>query len=383
MKKENELNFFVAVDSFKQSLSSREVNEVIKRSIVEILPDSNVDTLCISDGGEGALDSIYSSVGGEYITVQAHDSLMKPKDIRYLKTEIDHNVVAVIESAKVIGLDLVDVSENSFLGGTSFGLGEILHDAVTRGFKKVIVFIGGTSTADCGLGLLEALGYVIEYNSKYGNPLISFSDIKKGKQSLDLSGIEIIIATDVNSEIDNKNNNSFVQYNRQKGSTEELDKLVLISSEKLFKKLKVVSKRDISGISGTGAGGGIAGALVFLGGNIYSGFELIAKISDFEKRIKKADIVITGEGKVDTQTNNGKVPYAISIIAKENEIPVIVICGKNELDVVNMISSNFAGIFSIQSGPTSLNEALKPSIAIKNIEKTIISIIQFLRVVIK
>lgn len=366
----------VAVDSFKESMSSCEINEVIKNQIEQSFSQYSVETVTISDGGEGTLDSIYHSIGGTYEDIESVDSLNRKIFVKYLTSIVDGVKTAFIESAKIIGIDLVTISEQSFAQGSSYGLGLVILDAIKKENKRIIVFLGGTATGDGGLGLLSALGYKVE-SGNYGNQLLGFKRILSVNSQELFRDVDLIVATDVDSTLGGKIN-SFTQYNSQKGSTSEQDAIINCCTKKYIKNINNLSEIDISKIPGTGAAGGLGGALVLLGATIVNGFDLIKKIVNLSKKIEDADLIITGEGKIDSQTQNGKVPFALAKLAKSLNIPIIAICGRNALSPEELKDSLFNGVFSIQSEPITLEEALEIEYAEMNIQKMIVAIMKMI-----
>ena len=337
----------VAMDSFKGSLTSSEAGEAVKRGILKARPDAEVTVLPLADGGEGTLDCIAPYIGGEEIRLKVTGPLGNPVDSSYIfdrETE-----TAYIEMAKASGLTLISESERDPYLTTSYGTGELIRDAVERGASRLCVFIGGSATNDGGAGALQALG--ARLTDADGNEIrqgaIGLKDLKavdlSGLAAVDLSGIdidilsglnedelsdmaahniEITVASDVINPLCGPDGASFV-YGPQKGASHG-------ACENLDKWLKHFS--ELSGFdpfeAGTGAAGGMSFALKnFLGAQIRSGAEIVTEITDAEARISESDIVITGEGRMDGQTVNGKAPFRILELGLEYGKPVHGICG--------------------------------------------------------
>ena len=337
----------VAMDSFKGSLTSIEAGEAVKRGILMARPDAEVTVLPLADGGEGTLDCIAPYVGGEEIRLMVAGPLGTPVDSSYIYDS--ENETAYIEMAKASGLTLISEGERDPYHATSYGTGELIRDAVERGASRLCVFIGGSATNDGGAGTLQALGAKLLDGE--GNEIRQgakgLKDLKavdlSGLAAVDLSGIdinilsglteeelsdmaahniEITVASDVINPLCGPDGASFV-YGPQKGASPE-------ACENMDKWLKRFA--ELSGFDpfeeGTGAAGGMSFALKnFLGAQIRSGAEIITEITEAEARISESDVVITGEGRMDGQTVNGKAPFRILELGLEHGKPVHGICG--------------------------------------------------------
>lgn len=359
------MDILVAVDSFKGSATSHEINSKIKKGL-ESCGDIRVQTLAISDGGEGTLEVLKEGLGGEVVTVQTFDALMNSIESEYLLTKFDGKQTIIIEAASCIGLDLNEPSIDNFINGTSYGLGVMLKEALKQNVPQIIVTLGGTGTADGGLGVLEALGYDIFTDNLNGNQLMGFTEIKKTNRVIDCSDTSIIIASDVTATMLDTEN-SFVQFNKQKGSNLEVDKILAEKAKLLVHNYLSEFDIDVEKIEGSGAAGGIGSALSIVGGRVVSGFEMISKILGIEEKIKNVDWIITGEGRLDGQSQHGKVPYAIGQLANMYNKKVIALCGSYEMDSIELFN-HFTGVFSVQSGPISLIQAMEKETVLKNLE---------------
>ena len=337
----------VAMDSFKGSLTSTEAGEAVKRGILKARPDAEVTVLPLADGGEGTLDCIAPYIGGEEIRLKVTGPLGNPVDSSYI---FDHETeTAYIEMAKASGLTLIGENERDPYHATSYGTGELIRDAVEKGASSLFIFIGGSATNDGGAGALQALG--VRLTNAEGNEIrhgaIGLKDLKavdlSGLAAVDLSGIDIdilsgltedelsdmaarnlaiTVASDVINPPCGPDGSSFV-YGPQKGASPE-------ACENMDKWLKHFA--ELSGFdpfeAGTGAAGGMSFALKnFLGAQIRSGAEIVTEITEAEARISESDVVITGEGRMDGQTVNGKAPFRILELGLEYGKPVHGICG--------------------------------------------------------
>ena len=335
------------MDSFKGSLTSSEAGEAVKRGILKACPDAEVTVLPLADGGEGTLDCIAPYIGGEEIRLKVKGPLGNTVDSSYIYDNV--NETAYIEMAKASGLTLISQEERNPYLTTSFGTGELIRDAVEKGAARLCVFIGGSATNDGGAGMLQALGAKLLDGE--GNEIrlgsIGLKDIAavdlSGMAAVDVSGIpievlsglteaefselaghslEITVASDVTNPLCGPDGASFV-YGPQKGASPE-------ACSEMDKWLEGFAK--LCGFDpfeeGTGAAGGMSFALKnLLGAEIRSGAELVTEITDAENKISGSDIVITGEGRMDGQTVNGKAPFRILELGLEHGKPVHGICG--------------------------------------------------------
>lgn len=327
------MKILIAPDSFKDSLSAKKVAQSLAKGIQITFPESLLEIVPLADGGEGTLVSIENS--GTYKSLLASDPLFRKKPSKYLWNE--KSKTAFIEMAQTAGLELLEISERNPLKTTSLGTGEQILDAIKNGAKKIVVFVGGSSTNDAGIGMASALGYrFFDKNnnmlSPIGENLIAIADFKE-IDCIALQNIEFIVATDVTNPFSGKNGAAHI-YAKQKGASEyeikELDN-GLNNLNILFKnKLNI----DLNEIKGSGAAGGLAGgAFVFLKAKLISAADYIFELCDLHKKIAETDIVISGEGRIDHQTWNGKLIAQLLISSKEKK--VILIGGSLETTIEN------------------------------------------------
>lgn len=365
-----------AVDSFKGSVSSSDINNCVEKGIRKVYPNSEVIKVPIADGGEGTVESLIEALGGEIISLSVRNPLGEMIDSYY--GILYDKKTAVIEMALASGLPLIPEEKRNPMKVSSYGTGELIKDALDRGCTEFIVGIGGSATNDGGIGMLEALGYKfydknLNYLETCGENLINLKIIDDKSVNDKLKNAKFLVACDVNNPFYGENGAAHV-YGRQKGATEnmilELDK----GLENFANLIKNIKNIDVQTINGTGAAGGIGGAFVsFLNAKLESGIDIILKKLNFEEIIKDADLVITGEGKIDFQTSMGKTPVGIARIAKKYNIPVIAIAGSVADDAEEVHKNGIDAYFSIMNYPISLNEAMKKEntkkFLIKNIEE--------------
>lgn len=359
----------IASDSFKGSLSSQEVADAFEKGVRDIIEECNIVKVPIADGGEGSVDALTISLKGEYVYVEVNDPLS-----RRIKTKygfIESKKTAIIEASAACGLTLLNENERNPMKTTTFGVGEIIKDAINRGSKKLIIGIGGTSTNDAGTGMLQALGYNF-YNTKgellngNGENLCNISYLSDNKSNKPLKEIEILVACDVTNPLYGENGAAYI-YAPQKGADKEMIKTLDNGLRNFATIVNKYNKSDYSFIPGTGAAGGLGFALKsLLNAKLVRGIDIILELIDFGSIIKDSDIIVTGEGKIDSQTLMGKTPSGILNYGLRSNIPVIAICGKIDWSD-NLKKSNFKEIIQINPNTISLTEAMNPTTAKNNI----------------
>lgn len=341
------MKIVVAVDSFKGSATSSEIGTKVKEAIHSILPECQVEKFSIADGGEGTLDALSQNIKGRMIEVTTIDLLQRPINASYFLA----GKIAFIESAQVIGIDKIIPSPHTFQNATSLGLGALIRDAADRGCREIILTLGGTGTSDGGIGLLKSLDFDFEDN--------------KGSLFLRGKNIRITGLADVKNYY--AGNYGYAKiFGPQKGGTTKQIEEANEHSYYFVKKMQQVYDVDLQKYEGTGAAGGLGGAIVLLNGQIKSGFSTIADIVGLTNAIKDADLVITGEGKLDSQSKEGKVPIGVAHLAKINCVPVIALCGSIPR-IIGDLEDEFLAIYSIQKGILTLEEAMKKETTLSNI----------------
>ncbi len=358
----------ISSDSFKGSLTSIQVAKAIEEGIKKVFPNCETVKIPVSDGGEGTTDTLVNALNGEKVKVMVHDPLMRPIEVEY--GLVDNGKTAVIEMAVASGITLLSKQEQNPSVTTTFGTGEIIKDALKRGCRSFLVGIGGSATNDGGTGMLRALGY--RFLDKNGNEtdgtgksLSSICSVDESGAIPELKEAYFTIACDVNNPFSGRKGAAYI-YAPQKGAnkqmTEELDK----GLESFRKLIETEKKLDLNTISGAGAAGGLGGGFVsFLNAQLKHGIEMILEAVGFDKHLQNADLVITGEGKLDTQTGMGKAASGVLEAASKKHVPVIAIGGSVE-DTANLNKLGFLSVFSIVPFPMSFEEAMKKDIAMRN-----------------
>ena len=371
------MKFIVSMDSFKGSLNQKELTNVIERKIKEILPNSDVVSIPMADGGEGTLDCFLDNFITKKVEIKISDPLMRKIDSYYAIKE----KTAIIEMAKASGLTLLTDLEKSIMKTTTLGVGEMIMDALNKGIRDFIITIGGSATNDGGIGMLHALG--VRFFDIFNHPLepigkslpsINRIDISNFDERLKSSRFEV--ACDVDNPLYGINGAAHI-YGKQKGGSKEdillLDKGLRTYSEVANKTMGV----DFTKYPGVGAAGGLGYALkTFLKAKLTPGIDIMLKTSNFEVHCKNTDYIITGEGKIDDQSAMGKVLSGIAKIGKKHNIPVIAIAGSIDISDNKLYDLGITSMLSILNKPMSLEEALKKETTIKNVEITIEKIIK-------
>ena len=338
------MKIIVAFDSFKGCLSSAEANQSAAEGILSACPDAEVIQIPVSDGGDGFLDAVKASVGTVVTkTVASHDAYRRPIQADYLIQD----KTAIIEVARIIGLPLVADIEPDIMQATSYGVGEVLTDAVASGCSEFIIGLGGTATCDFGEGMIEGERWRV-----------------KG------DGWRVIVASDVTAPLVGKNGAARL-FAPQKGATPEQVELLEQKAERIVRNNNEAMHRDCSMLPGAGAAGGLGYALMqYFDAEIRSGADVLFDLCHFSERISDADLVITGEGRSDRQTLLGKLPYSILRQAKKRNVPTWLIAGQIA-DRQQLLQAGFDRV--VCSNPTGLplSEAMKQESARKNIMTTV------------
>ena len=345
----------VAMDSFKGSMSSLQAGNAVKTGILEVCPDAGITVLPLADGGEGTIDAISPYINGITRKLTVTGPLNTPVIAEYVFDESDKT--AYIEMAKSSGLTLITPDERNPYITTTYGTGELIKDAVLNGAKKLVICLGGSATNDGGSGMLQALG--AKFTDKDGNPVSPGAIGLKDLASADLTeligkDLDITVASDVSNPLCGPDGASHI-YGPQKGATYEMAEEMDI----WFQNYAGILGFDPYE-SGTGAAGGMSFALKnLLGAKIRSGAGIVTEITDAERHISGCNIVITGEGRMDCQTINGKAPFRIMEIGKKYNKPVLGITGILGDGYEECLKAGFTKITPLIHPTMDTNEAIK------------------------
>ena len=362
----------IAIDSLKGSLTSLQAGSAAAEGVRRVYPDAQIEIFPIADGGEGTVDALVTGLKGKKQAVSAMDPLGRPIVCEY---GILPNGTAVIEMSCAAGITLITKEERNPLHTTTYGVGEVIRDAIARGCRNFVIGIGGSATNDGGIGMLQALGFgILDAEGKPvsmgGKGLQEITAITTENALPELKQCRFQIACDVTNPLCGENGCSAV-YGPQKGATPKMVAQMDSWLQNYADIVKTVLPHSDQNMPGAGAAGGIGFAFAaFLNGKLVSGIDLILREIDIETHIQTADIVITGEGRLDAQTVMGKAPIGIAKIAKKYQKPVIAFsgCVTDGAKVCN--SHGIDAFFPIVKGACTLEQAMDPESACKNMADT-------------
>jgi len=370
----------IASDSFKGCLSSLNVACAAEAGILKVLPECEVVTIPVADGGEGTTEALVAAMNGRFVSCWVHDPLMNTIQVEY--GILGDGVTAVIEMASASGLTLVPPQKRNPMLTTTYGTGELIKDALQRGCRRFLIGIGGSATNDAGTGMLQALGF--RFLDKDGNELGKGGQILEQIASIDfekampeLRDAVFTVACDVNNPFSGEYGAAFV-YARQKGADDAMIHQLDKGLKHFATNIHSTMGKDIDAIPGAGAAGGLGGGfLAFLPATLKPGIKMVLEALDFDSHIKNADLIITGEGKLDRQTGMGKTPAGILEAGKRQQIPVVAIGGAVE-ETDALLQQGFLAVLSIQPGPVSSEQAMDKTFAYRQIERVVEQIIRLL-----
>ena len=354
------MKFLFASDSFKGTLSSARIAELLTTAAKESFPDCICTSIETADGGEGTTDAVLSAVQGQRIPLVVCGPLWKKTDCFYGKLDEER---AVMEMAAASGLPLLTELERDPRKTTTYGTGEMILDALNRGFRDISIAIGGSATNDGGMGCMCALG--VRFLDENGEELKGCGgDLIKIKK-IDISGLNPLIKEcrftvmcDVTNPLCGKDGATYT-FGRQKGATPEIqDEL----EKGMCNYRDIIQKQfgmDMDNVKGAGAAGGLGTALmVFLNGTLKSGIETVLDLLDFDRRLEGVDVVVTGEGATDWQSVFGKVMQGIGIHCKAHGIPAVAIVGSMGKGAEDIFEYGIESMITTINGVMTLPEAL-------------------------
>lgn len=373
----------VAIDSFKGSLSSIDAGKITAAAIRDVDKNIDVKVFPLADGGEGTVDALTAGLNGKIIFAEVVGPLGDKIKSRY--GIIPSTNTAVIEMADAAGIMLVPAEKRNPINTTTYGLGELILKAARNGCRNFIIGIGGSATNDCGLGMLTALG--VKFFDTESKPVGIFGGDLKDVATVDTSNLAPIlreckfrIACDVTNPLYGENGCSFV-YAPQKGATPE----IVRAMDGWIKKFAEIVENQLgltgAEMSGAGAAGGLGYAFhAFLGGTLERGTDLILDAVKIENELATADILITGEGRLDFQTAMGKAPIGVAKLAKKNNpsVKVIAVCGSATPEAVEVNLRGIDAYFPILHTLTTLEDALNFETAKLNLYQTVTQIFRLI-----
>ncbi|WP_300385884.1 glycerate kinase [Clostridium sp.] len=357
------MKVIIAPDSYKGSLTAMEVANCIEEGINRYSKNIEVVKVPVADGGEGTVQALVDATGGKIINLKVCDPLLREVDSFY--GILGDENTAIIEMAAASGINLLNKNELNPLITSTYGTGQIINDAIEKGCKNIIVGIGGSGTNDGGAGMLRALG--IRFLNEEGRDIPEGGEALKELHSIDkknfnkkISECNIKVACDVDNPLCGLNGASHV-FGPQKGANKEDIKLLDEALNQYAKIIRNEFNIDVLNIPGSGAAGGSGAAFLAIGGNLESGIDIVINETSLQKVIESADVVFTGEGKIDFQTKFGKAPYGVAKEAKKYGLPVIAICGEIGEGYDELYNHGFTSIFSIVNRPMTLEDSIKDS----------------------
>ncbi|MDX1795975.1 MAG: glycerate kinase [Hydrogenovibrio sp.] len=352
------MNILIAPDSFKGSLEAARFCELAKNAVESILPDAQVVTMPMADGGEGMVDTLLSLAGSQKVSLTVSNPIGEPVEAYY--NYLPESRTAIIEMAAASGLPLLQAHQRQARHTSTLGTGELIRDALDRGAKKLVLGLGGSATTDAGIGCLAALGFrFLDHNGDAvalnGEGLLSLASIQPPET--DFAGIDVKVACDINNPLYGERGAAYV-FGPQKGATAEE---VIQLDQGLRNFARVVQRDlglDVANIPGAGAAGGMGAGLVLIGGQLESGFQIVSELLAFEQLFETQDfdLVITGEGQFNEQSQYGKVPVEVAKVAKKHEVFVVGIVGGIDMDNAHIHALGIDAVFSITDRPLTLEE---------------------------
>lgn len=356
------MHILIAPNAFKGSLGALEAAEAIKSGFLKSKLQPVCSTFPIADGGDGTMEILINKLGGRMVNVLVEDPLQRPVEARYgWRAE---SKTAIIEMASASGIKLLANNELNPWKTSSFGTGQLIVHALEKGAKTIIIGLGGSATVDGGTGILQAVG--VRLLNKNGK------NIGKGAQGLAelaqldlqqihpaIEGCKIIVACDVVNPLLGENGAARV-FGPQKGASPEMVDQLEIDLAQFSKMVQEKLHKNIGSLKHGGAAGGVSAALwAFFNAELVSGIDYLLKAIGFEEALQQADLMVTAEGRIDSQTFGGKGPMGAALLARKHQVPVIMLAGQVPAQIDPTDLSLADAIFSISQGPCLLEEAIK------------------------
>lgn len=372
----------LAPDSFKESMSAKEACIAMERGIKKVNQDIKCVHVPMADGGEGTMQSLVGATNGKIYSLEVVGPLGNKVQAEY--GILGDREVGILEMASASGIHLVSLDKRNPLITTTYGTGELIKACLDKGVKKLLIGIGGSATNDGGAGVIQALGGKLL--DKDGNEL-GFGGGELGKlHNIDLTNFDprlkdvvVEVACDVNNPLCGEKGASNV-FGPQKGATPDMVSLLDNNLKHYANIIKEQIGMDVLEVPGAGAAGGLgAGLMAFLNGTLKKGIEIVIEYSGLEEKVKEADMVWTGEGSIDFQTQYGKTPLGVATIAKKYDKPVIAFAGRVGDNIDVLYEKGIDSIFGIMKGVTSIEEALEKGK--ENIEKTSENVIRLMKLI--
>ena len=348
----------IAPDSFKGSLSAAQAAEIIAEEAESAFPEAEVLTLPVSDGGEGLVDTVLGLVGGKRHTVSVHDPLMREITAEYLELS---NGAAVIEMAAAAGLPLVGVGEHDVMRASTYGVGELILDAIEKGLNPILVGLGGSATNDGGVGAARALA--LEFWDETGQPIhyaqdfASISRVSLTDRFFMISQHQFMFLSDIQNPLCGPNGASYV-FGPQKGATHEQVEALDRGLAHLAEVFEKQTRQDLRSEPGIGAAGGFAlPFMAYFHARIISGIDFVLDLAEFDQNLLGTDLVISGEGRTDAQSAMGKVISALARRCKAASVPLVLLSGSVTADAESLKKLGVSEMIAITPQGTPLDQA--------------------------
>lgn len=374
------MKIVVACDSFKGSLSSAEVGEACAVGIRYVVPDADIRVVQVGDGGEGTADALVDGLDGRFVTCSVHDPLGLPVEARYGIS--GNGTTAIMEMAQASGLPLIHPAKRNPMLTSTYGTGEMIADALRRGCTTILTGIGGSATNDGGMGMLAALG--VRFLDSGGRELKPCGAALEHIAAIDSSTLmpqareaRFIVACDVDNPLYGPSGAAHV-FAPQKGATPRMVELLDQGLRNYARAVIEATGKDVAGMAGAGAAGGLGAAFAaFLDAKLTPGINMMLDAVRFDDIVRDADLVITGEGRLDSQTVMGKAPAGVLKVARRHNVPVVAI-GGSITDADTLIAAGFIAVLPVVDGPVRLENAMNPDVTRRNISRTVIQIMRLL-----
>nr|WP_239255340.1 glycerate kinase [Listeria ilorinensis] len=358
------MKFVLAPDSFKGSLTAKEVCQAMETGLKKVFPDSDYVHVPMADGGEGTMQALVDATAGQVMSKTVTGPLGSPVTARF--GLLGDKKTAVIEMAEASGLHYVNAQTRNPLKTTTYGTGELIAAALAYPIERLIIGLGGSATNDGGAGMAQALGIkLLDQNSQSigfgGGALAKLTSIDIADRHPRLDDVEILLASDVKNPLCGSQGASHI-FGPQKGATLQMVEQLDRNLEHYAQVIKQQLGKQIADTPGAGAAGGLgAGLLAFTNATIRSGVELVIEMSRLDEQLQQADYCLTGEGGIDAQTKFGKTPIGVAHAAQKQQIPVIAIAGRIGDGIDTLYPEGIDAIFGIVQGAVPLEAALAES----------------------
>lgn len=357
------LRFVIAPDSFKESLSAVQAAQAMQRGILRQFPDAICRLVPLADGGEGTVDALLNACAGQKVACRVRGPLPQQQVESYFAL-MDEGKTAVIEMAKANGIHLIPLAQRNPALTSTYGTGEMIRQALDLGVSKIVIGLGGSVTNDAGSGMVQALG--VKFLDQAGLEVQPCGGNLKQICEIDLSALdarlattEMLIASDVNNPLCGEYGASAI-FGPQKGATPELVKILDQNLGYFANLVETTLGVNVQHQAGAGAAGGLGfGLLAFARAKIQSGVELLIQQTGLAEKIAQADVVLTGEGKIDRQTFMGKTPFGVAQVAKSLNKPVYAFAGVIGEDIEPLLEAGLTQIIGINPPDISVEDAIR------------------------